>query len=518
MDNFTCSLALSSAIVALVYVTSKFLTWIWIRPKKLEIFLRQQGFHGNSYKLFHGDSADIKGATREAMSKPINFSNDIFPRASPVYHKAVQKYGEKCFVWFGPRPAVVISDPELFREIMSKNYVFQKPHSLPVKRLIARGLVSLEADKWSKHRKLINPAFHVDKLKHLVPSFYLSCGEMLSKWDEIMGNEGCGEVDVWPHLHTMTSDVISRTAFGSSYEEGRKISHLQSEQAMCSVGADRSVNIPGYRFLPTKVNMKVKQNRKEIESLVLGIINKRMKATESGEDHHDLLGLLLQSNSKEMKQGNEFGMSINEVIEECKIFYFAGHETTATLLVWTMILLSNHDDWQGRARDEVLQAFGRGKPDYKQLNNLKIVTMILHEVLRLYPPAAMLSRCIQKEITVGEKVRLPAGVELMFPVIMLHQDPRIWGDDAKEFKPERFGDGVSKAGAREEQAAYFPFGWGPRICIGQNFAMLEAKMAIAMILQRYSFRLSPSYSHAPRVVITLQPEHGARLILTKLER
>ena len=93
MGDFTCSLAISCAILALVYVTSKFLNWIWIRPKKLEKFLRQQGFHGNSYNLFHGDLAEMKAATREALSIPINFSNDIFPRVSPFYHKALQKYG-----------------------------------------------------------------------------------------------------------------------------------------------------------------------------------------------------------------------------------------------------------------------------------------------------------------------------------------------------------------------------------------------------------------------------------------
>ncbi|GMN64490.1 hypothetical protein TIFTF001_033564 [Ficus carica] len=413
-------------------------------------------------------------------------------------------------------PRLNITNPEYIKNVFIKLGDFPKPHGNPLGKLLATGLISYDGEKWTKDRKIINPAFHFEKLKLMLPAFHLSCAEMLSKWERMINQEGNCEVDVWPYLQGMTGDVISRTAFGSSYEEGRKIFQLQSEQAELVIKTIQTVYIPGWRFVPTRSNKRMKEIDKEVQDSLKEMIKKREKAMREGEaPKDDLLGILMESNFKEIREhGNNknVGMSIKDVIEECKLFYFAGQETTAVLLVWTMVLLSSFPDWQARAREEVLQVFGNNPPDFDGLGQLKIVTMILYEVLRLYPPITLLTRTIQKQTQLGN-LSLPPGVQVAVPTILVHYDTKLWGEDAKEFKPERFANGVSKV--TKGQVSFFPFGWGPRICIGQNFAMMEAKMALALILQRFTFELSPSYAHAPKTVITLQPQYGAHMILHK---
>ncbi|PIA26849.1 hypothetical protein AQUCO_08600005v1 [Aquilegia coerulea] len=167
------------------------------------------------------------------------------------------------------------------------------------------------------------------------------------------------------------------------------------------------------------------------------MIHKREKTMRAGEaPTSDLLGLLMESNFKEIKEGgnSKVGITIDEVIEECKLFYFAGQETTATLLAWTMVALSMHQDWQQKAREEVIQVFRRNKPEYDGLNKLKVVTMILNEVLRLYPPAYIRMRETYKKVKLGGVI-LPPGVQLTLAMLLIHHNRELWGEDAEEFNP-----------------------------------------------------------------------------------
>ncbi|XP_047313510.1 cytochrome P450 CYP72A219-like [Impatiens glandulifera] len=494
-------------VLLFLYCLLQVVYTIWWRPKSLERELRNQGIRGNPYKLIHGDKEEFKSMMIEAWSRPMPLTHKIVPRVTPFIHQMLNRYGKVSLSWHGTLPRLIIADAELLKLVLTdKNNHFRKPILNPLVDLLTLGLSTLEGQKWFKRRRILTPAFHHEKIQGMLPAFSACCCDLVDRLEKMVNPSGSCEIDMAAEFQAFSLDVIARTAFGSNYKEGEKIFSLQKEQLVLVLEAYHSLYFPGLRFVPTKKNRRRYEIDNQIKTILRDMIEKREKVNRNGD--LDLLGLLLQCR----EDGNN-EMTIDDIIEECKLFYFAGQETTAKLLTWTSIVLSMHPNWQEKAREEVLQVCGTRRPELPDLNRLKKVTMILNEVLRLYPPVVALARHTTHMTKVGN-LSIPSGVEVYMPILLLHYDKEHWGEDVEEFNPDRFSEGVSKAS--KDQLMFYPFGWGARICLGQSFAMLEAKLALAMVLQRFSFQLSPSYSHAPHTVITLQPQHGAPIILHTL--
>ncbi|MCL7036320.1 hypothetical protein MKW94_019329 [Papaver nudicaule] len=514
MVNFVFLTLIIFSLCLLLWYGLKAFYSLWWKPKKLEKEFKQQGIKGSPYVVLYGvDMKEYINCITEAWSKPMNLNHQITSRVVPYVKNLVQQYGKVSLTWNGTTPRLIIMDPEMMKEVLSeKTGHFRKPPMNPLILMLAKGLTVLEGEEWSKHRRIINPAFHQEKLKAMMPAFSTSCIELIERWKKLVDpSKGSCELDVLPEMGKLTADVISRTAFGSNYEEGKRLFELQKEQIVLAIEAMQTLYIPSFRFLPTKKNRRRSYLSKEVNGILRGFISRReeLMKTDSFSSTTDLLGLLLQSSYSESN-----GLTIEEVIEECKVFYSAAQETNSTLLTWAMVVLAMHPDWQDKAREEVERICGREVPGFKDIAHFKIMMMILNEVLRLYPPVVEVYRHTCKRTKLGD-ISIPAGVDLTLPILLVHHDSEYWGDDAEEFKPERFADGVFNA-LKDNQVSFFPFGGGPKVCIGQNFAMIEAKLALAMILRNFSFDLSPSYAHAPYTVMTLQPQHGAQIILHQL--
>lgn len=252
----------------------------------------------------------------------------------------------------------------------------------------------------------------------------------------------------------------------------------------------------------------------EIESLIWEAVKEREQeslAEPSSSSEKDLLQSILEGAINDHTLGKD--SSKHFIVDNCKNIYFAGYESTATAISWCLMLLALHPEWQARIRSELAQVCPDGQsPDANSLTQLKTVTMVVQEVLRLYPPAAFVSREALEETKVGNIV-VPKGVCLWTLIPTLHRDTDTWGPDANEFKPERFADGVSKA--CKSPQAYIPFGLGPRLCLGKNLAMVELKVVVSMIVSKFSFSLSAKYKHCPAYRMIVEPGHGVHIVIQR---
>ncbi|XP_052882799.1 cytochrome P450 CYP749A22-like [Gossypium arboreum] len=350
-----------------------------------------------------------------------------------------------------------------------------------------------------------------DDLHNMNPAVIASVETMLEKWK---GREG-EEIEVFNEFRLLTSEVISRTAFGSNYLEGKKIFDMLTKLAILVSRNYFKTPIPGIsKIWKTADEIESEKLANGIHDCVMEMVKRREKKVETGEADgfgNDFLGLLINA-YRDSDEKNRF--SIEDLVDECKTFYFAGQETTNSLLAWTILVLAIHTKWQEKTRQEVFEVFGDQNPNSEGIAKLKIMNMVVNETLRLYSPVAAVIRQIKKEVRLGKLV-LPANLEILIPIIALHHDPQLWGDDVHLFKPERFVEGIASA-TKYNSAAFIPFSMGPRSCVGMSFATTETKVALSMILQRYAFTLSPTYVHAPFPVITLQPQHGIQVMLHPL--
>lgn len=533
--------ALSIALAFIVVGSVLVLKAAWGAPTRASLLLQQQGVSVLPYRLpLLGNALEIVRLLKSAELSCLAPNNHSYlHRVFPFHIKYFPSHGKSFVYWWGTQPTMIVTNADDVKDLMSthsKHYHKSPLMPVLVDRMFGQGIISAEGEAWENQRRVLNPAFFVDKIKGMVRDMLASALEMADGWENLLdqaSRHGDGlqfvEVEVAEAFKTLTADILARTCFGTSYKQGKAA--FEDQIALLKLTWEDTLwhlLIPGYRYFPTHKNIQSWKLQKSILENLKEIVESRVSSVKEGLSKsygEDLLGLILAANdlnsptnADERKPNNVARLSISQIIDDCKTFFFAGHETTASLLGWTIMLLSEHKDWQDKARLEVLEVCGDRSQMIKadHLGKLKVVSMILNESLRLYPPAPQLLARLQ--ITKGSKMGklwLPdVGLRLVAALAFLHRDPSLWGDDVDLFNPQRFVDGPSKA--CKHPNGFVPFGLGPHTCIGQNFALTEAKLILAVILQRFQFSPSPNYKHAPRTQITLAPQFGLPILLQKL--
>ncbi|KAI7725333.1 hypothetical protein M8C21_029681 [Ambrosia artemisiifolia] len=480
---------------------------------RIKYVMSSQGISGPPYTFIYGNTKDISNMINKSTSSPMDISHYIFPRIQPHFHSWLHIYGKNILYWIGPQAELVVTEPELLKEIMSAREISMgKPDVGPIfSKILGGGLVLSQGDKWAKQRKIATHAFNGQRLKNMVPAMVESAKMMLERW-QVAGTK---EMEVYNEFKILASDVISRTAFGSSYEEGKQLFQKLWALTMLVSKTANKTRLPGIgKIFKDKDVVESEKLQSGVHDLIMQMIRNKEKTIILGDEDNsatDYLELLLKAR---YDIDDDYKLSIHDIIDDCKTFYSAGHATISLLLSWVTFLLGINTKWQEKAREEVQEVFGNQNPSLEGITRLKKMGMIINETLRLYPPSISTNRKVMKETRVGNML-LPANINVHIPALAFHQDPEIWGEDAHQFKLERFSEGIANA-INNNPGAFLPFGYGPRICVASNFAINEAKIVLSMILQRYRFTISPNYVHAPVQNISLRPQYGVKIMFQAL--
>jgi len=361
------------------------------------------------------------------------------------------------------------------------------------KRVFGRGLLTSEGDFWLRQRRLAQPAFHRARIAGYASTMVTYAERLLHEWRD--GEER----DIHKEMMRLTLQIVGKTLFDADVErDSQDIG--KSLELLLELGANfrRTIFIP--QWIPTPTNLRLERAIRQIENVLYRIIAEKRS---SGRDAGDLLSMLLAAQDEDGSR-----MTDQQLRDEAITLFLAGHETTANTLSWTWWLLAQNPAVEAKLHAELNTVLAGRSPSLDDLPKLVYTNHVITESLRLYPPAWGTARTAIEDLEIAG-FSVPKGSGVSFAQWTVHRDPR-WYDAPEEFRPERWEGDLLK---RLPRFAYFPFGGGPRQCIGNTFALMESALVLATIAQHFRFRLVEGHPVVPLASITLRPRHGIRVTL-----
>jgi cytochrome P450 len=412
-----------------------------------------------------------------------------------VFEKYRAQYGPTFSVHFGGvKPSVVSTDPVVVEHVLRSNRENYEKSEIQVERMVefqGKGLVNSHGEAWMRQRKLLAQGFKANHLTKLLPMQRDVLQELMSGFDRDVRR---GPVDVHQQMVRFTLRLVGKSLFGRSMgdDELEQIGDTISEiQAFILRQIVQPWKIPWFRL--TGVAEKHQRLRRDGDSIVLKHIQARLK---QGIGENDFLRILLETPYHDTNQP----MSEVLVLIESLQLLVAGNETSSNALTWIFYLLARNPQYILEIRDEVAAVIGDGAIDYRNLHQLEGTVRVIDEALRLYPPFWMIDRIALADDEVAG-VRIPAGAMVIPYIYGTHRNPAHWRD-AEAFDPRRFESARIK---ERHPFAYFPFGGGPRICIGSNLAMMQMLMIVVAFVRKYDFALAKNEQVAIRPMMLLRP-------------
>jgi cytochrome P450 len=396
----------------------------------------------------------------------------------------------------------VLNHPEWVKHVLvdnARNYV--KGQALSVARpLLGNGLLTAEGELWKKNRRLAQPAFHRERLAALVEGFVDETDRMLERWRP-RATSGA-PFDLHFEMMSLTMSIVARALFGADLTG--HTAELSAALSLVLEETNRRILTfnPWIGLVPGQNQRAYGRALRTLDERVLAMIAARRR--EDPGQRNDLLALLMEA--KDENSGEQ--LSDRQLRDEVMTLFLAGHETTANALTWLWIELSRNPSVTQTLRREVSGVLGAGRPKPSDFRMLAHTSRAFDEALRLHPPVWIFSRRALRADQIGGH-RIPAGANVLISPYLLHRHPKLW-DTPERFDPERFSPERSAA---RPKLAFIPFGAGQRLCIGSNFAAIEAQVIVSMVLRRFELSISEGQSFAPAAQVTLRPSGEVRVTL-----